>query len=40
MAAKSTVIISKDGDNWRLELKSTFKSTDIKFTDGVEFNGG
>lgn len=34
---KFTVVISKDGDNWRIQSHSTFKDFDYKFIDGVEF---
>jgi hypothetical protein len=34
---KFTIVISKDGDNWRIQSLSTFKDFDYKFVDGVEF---
>ena len=37
-SAKPTNIITKDGDKWVIRTESTFKNSEIKFTDGVEFD--
>ncbi len=37
---KPTVIISKDGEQWSIKVQSTFKSSEISFKDGVEFDEG
>ena len=34
---KPTVVISNDGNNWRIQSLSTLKDFDYKFVDGVEF---
>jgi hypothetical protein len=34
---KSSLVITKEGDNWNIQTLSTFKNYDYKFVDGVEF---
>jgi len=35
---KPTVTIENNGDKWTIKMKSTLKSSEISFTDGVEFD--
>jgi fatty acid-binding protein 3 len=37
-SVKPTVIISNNGNQWTIKLQSTFKNSEISFTEGVEFN--
>jgi len=37
-SVKPTYTISNDGNTWTIKLESTFKNTEIKFTEGVEFD--
>jgi hypothetical protein len=39
-AVKPTVILSNDGNKWKMELKSTFKNSEVNWVDGVEFDEG
>lgn len=39
-SVKPTVVIIQDGNNWTLRVESTFKTSEIKFTEGVEFGEG
>jgi len=37
-SVKPTVIISNNGNQWTIKLQSTFKNSEISFTEGVEFD--
>jgi hypothetical protein len=34
---KQTNVISRDGDMWTIRMESTVRNTELKFTEGVEF---
>ena len=35
---KQTNVISRDGDVWTIRMESTVRNTELKFTEGVEFD--
>ena len=35
---KPDFIVSKDGDTWKMVSSSTFKTTEVSFQEGVEFD--
>jgi len=35
---KPDFIVSKDGDTWKMVTSSTFKTTEVSFQEGVEFD--
>jgi hypothetical protein len=37
---KPTVTIINDGDNWKISTVTTFRSLEVSFVDGVEFEEG
>ncbi len=37
---KPTVTITNNSNNWSIKLSSTFKSSEMNFTEGVEFDEG
>jgi hypothetical protein len=37
---KPTVTITNEGDNWKISTVTTFRSLEVSFVDGVEFEEG